>query len=321
LKIFQEYYSTVVIIALGTVVCLLWWGVDPMDVNAYESLRIEQIHQLGHSMETVVEMDFENPGFLVSDYFEEYGGKYIYRGGISEASWEVGQSYNREEITDFANNHFTEIPFYSLTWRGGNCYINVDRVEAPSVREFLQTVDGMGLSQIDTLIVDLRFLRKVEWGSVLRLFNQIAPARKAVLGTISNPFQEEVIYSSGRPFFTTNTTVFLVDILTPDAVKQLVLNLDQNSDFFIRGPVGQISDSACIYTTFVVGDKKLRVCSSRWISPIQMEKKDQSDSGIPDSIHIGEMALMDRTWYKNHDHQAMEQIVTGLLDNLGSQEH
>src|SRR5690606_42013439 len=102
-----------------------------------------------------------------------------------------------------------------------------------TLAQVLKVQDRHRVKEVDSLVLDFRFLRTIEFGAVLRLFNQIAPSRKVVLGTILDKYQEKVILSSGTPFFTSIQTIFLVDEKIPDPVNHLVANLSQYTGYSI----------------------------------------------------------------------------------------
>ena len=316
MNVFSRVYTVVVSLILVGIAGLLVWSAAQIDDQALEQLRIQQIQAAGVDSTIEYERLWTIDDLVVSDYFETEGSEFRYWGGIAEAPWDVGGTYPAEALSASYDTE-KEVPdFYGLKWGTNDYYVNVDRGDESTVRDFLKTMDGMAASQIDTLILDFRFLRAIHFGSVLRLFNQIAPSQKIVMGKIVDAHQEEEIVSSGRPFFTANQTIFLVDERIPDPVKHLVTNLCQMREYNVRGTLGTVRDSVCLTTQFVINDHKYRVCTEKWTSASGGFDLPESYERVHDSVRIRSLGQVDVAWYKKRDTAAMDQLIRRLLVEL-----
>lgn len=316
MKIHSTVYTVIVLLILIGIAGLLVWGTDRIEGQTFDAIRVGQIQSAGTDSGVKYEPLRTIGDLVVPDFFEEHDSQFRYWGGVYGGPWEVGQTYSREELSASFDSHQVGLGFYAHKWGSNDFYVNVDRGDETAVRDFLKTLDGMSGSDIDTLILDFRFLRAIDFGAILRLFNQIAPTRKIRLGTIVNAYQEEEIISSGRPFFTANQTIFLVDEKIPDPVKHLTSNLCRIAQYHLRGNLGTVPDSVCLTTQYEIDEKKYRVCSEKWTSASGEFDLPASYKTFPDSVRIRSMAQMDVVWYKNRDTAAMEEMVNRLVTLL-----
>lgn len=316
MSINSSVYIAAALVIVGGIPGLFFWGIEKMDYQAFTHLREQQIQAAqidpGHDLAPVQCAG----GIVLVDYFKPTVGGYQYFGGMHGSSWKVGKVYSLNDLKSSGIPRLVEHRFYGQKTGENDFYINIDRGDENAPGDFLKLMDHHGGSEIDTLVIDFRFLRTIDFGSMLRLFNQIAPPRKIVLGMIIDSHQEEVIMSSGHPFFTSNQTIFLVDEKMPDPVKLLVTNLGQLNSYRVIGDLGQLNDSVCLVTPFEIGDKKYRVCTAKWTNGQSDSQYHHVNETMVDSIRMKMLDAMDEVWYKRRDTIAMVSLVPAMLSDL-----
>ncbi|HLU94922.1 MAG TPA: hypothetical protein VKZ54_12385 [Membranihabitans sp.] len=308
MKLSSTIYTSVIFLVIATIPALIIYGINRVSEEELQSLRKEQIQAARYDSGRELVALKTSGDVVLEDYFVPSGYEYRYLGGLTGAPWEVGESYPLSDLKAHqADQH--DFGIYGQQFGDNNYYVNIDRGDEKTPAQFLRVMDRHRVTEVDSLVLDFRFLRTIEFGAVLRLFNQIAPSRKVVLGTILDKYQEEVILSSGRPFFTSIQTIFLVDEKIPDPVKHLVANLSQYTGYSIAGELGPFSDTVCLSSQYTVGDNLYRICSEKWTSDRKEFHNPGSERSLPDSIRISSLRQMDVAWYKNRDSVAVSRLV------------
>jgi len=308
LKLSSTIYTSVIFLVIATIPALILYGINQVTKEELQSLRKDQIQTARYDPGSEMVALKTSGNVVVEDYFVPSGDEYRYLGGLVGGRWEVGKSYPLSDlIIHQADQH--DLGIYGQQFGNNNYYVNIDRGDEKTPAQFLRVMDRHQVTEVDSLVLDFRFLRTIEFGSVLRLFNQIAPTRKVVLGTILDKYQEEEILSSGRPFFTSNQTIFLVDEKIPEPVKHLVANLSQYAGYSIAGELGAFSDTVCLSSQYTVGDNLYRICSEKWTSDLTEFQNPGTERSLPDSIRISTLRQMDIAWYKNRDSVAVSRLV------------
>lgn len=310
----QWLYSFLVLLMTGGIPILLIWDTERISEAEFHDIRYRQIEGSSIAAKDGVKEVLYKNHLVISDYFRERDSLWIFTGGIEGSSWTVGQSYAQNEILSF-NSTRNPTSFYGFKWGNDDYYINVDRGNDEAIRSFLETMDHMVESNLDTLVLDLRFLRSIDFGAVLRLFNQIAPAQKMVFGTIIDRYHSEEIISSGRPFFNPRQTVFLVNEYIPDPVKLLVSNLEKIPTYESLGNLGTVRDTVCLETLYESNNRAYQVCTQYFTDGSSRTDR-ATQNAETDSLLLDNFAKMDELWYKTRDSAATQKLITSSLSRL-----
>lgn len=255
-------------------------------------------------------------GLPASGYFMETDTGFLYQGGLYDQPWQVGEVYSENEISGAKPLKAYDSPFFTFPLGKNSFYINIDRGDDGAVRGFLQVMDLQKSEELDTLIIDFRFLRTIEFSSMIRLFNQFAPRGKITFGKIINAHQEEVIKSTGQPFFSVNQTVFLVGPCVPAPVNRLIMSLVEFPTYDIIGKLGDATDTICLYTNYTIGPDTYRICTESWTGDSLYYQDSFSGHEVPDSVRMDMIRKMDEAWYKDQDSIRTKTVVSEMIDRL-----
>ena len=305
------------VLGFSAIVTLLISGSQKLESGELHATRLAQLQTMHTVVDEKVYPLKKTGDVIVSDYFDESSDGYQYQGGLYGSPWKVGHTYSLEEIISAEMEGKQAQPLLSFSWPNQNRYINIDRGDQEAVKDFLQIMDKPGGGVADTLILDFRFLRHIDFGSVIRLFNQIAPQEQISFGAIVNKYQKEELMSSGQPFFSPDQTVFLVDPAVPEPVRGLILLLTQRSGYQLAGNPGTLPDTVCLYTEYQIGPESYRVCPDKWIA-----SPDRGSVGNQTKTFLGKsgnqlLTEMDEIWYKERDTQSIKKhIETAIIADI-----
>ncbi len=309
-------FISVVLLSLGGIIWLFFSGSEKVVADDIWRLRISQLSDVQINPDQEIHSSLMVGDLPASGYFTETSVGFLYQGGLYDQPWQVGEIYSEDEISAVKFSKTHNSPFFTLPFGENNFYINIDRGDDAAVRDFLKAMDLQESEELDTLIIDFRFLRTIEFSSMIRLFNQIAPRGKITFGKIINAHQEEIIKSTGQPFFSVNHTLFLVDPCIPSPVNRLIMSLVEYPSYDFIGALSEASDTVCLYTNYAIGSETYRVCTENWTGdPLHSQ---MSDSGklIPDSVRMDMIRRMDEAWYKHQDTTRTKILVSAMMDQL-----
>lgn len=313
MKISSYVYCWTVLALFAGIASLAFTGIQKSDQTTLVQLRKSQLRSAVMPSGPAPRVMARSRGLVWEDYFEASTAGYRYLGGIQHGPWLVDSVYPASDI--ILTKAYKPLPFYHQTYGLKNLYINLDRIDQQTPGDFLEAMEAGGLLETDTLVIDFRFLRSVEFGAALRLFNQIAPTRKMALGTIIDPYQDELIMSSGRPFFTVSHTVFILNEKVPDAVRLLIFNLEGQDSYHVAGWPGHVADTVCLMSDYVMGDKTYRVCTQYWttetggtvVRPLKV---------VSEPVRKAMLRSMDELWYKQQDSSGVTELLPSMLKQL-----
>ena len=282
---------------------LLIFGVDAVNKADFERYRESQLNERAEEGREPVLVETES-GISVSDYFEKSGERYRYRGGLFFTGFLSGEFYGKEDLAQELKSAETpadRFEEYLVLPTGKNSYyVNIDQGKADPVRGYLKPLDETSAVQIDTLFVDFRFMREVEFSQMIALFNQLAPPRKMNLGTIITPYQSTEIKSGGKPFFDVGLYVFILNEEVPLSVKKLAEPFRYTAGYEIWGNSDELPDTIPLFTEYTIGEKKYRIETEHFTGP-EIRKK----SPLPTLDPGGELKQMFRrmeiSWYQSRD--------------------
>lgn len=316
LKINTHIFSLFYILAIVGLAGLLLAGNDKVSVQALEDMRIEQLQAVELESNRAIQVQDEMDGFVLSDYFDRNEAGYAYQGGLYGAPWQLGHTYTRDEL-DFSKVEKPENPsIFSLKLGEDNIYMNIDQGGDESVKEFLRTLDQHSDTGLDTMFLDFRFLRSMDFSAIIRLFNQISPPHKIKLGTVLGSYQDQDINSSGRPFFRANHYVVISDHKLPTPVQSIISSLVQYPDYTLSGNLADLPDTVCLYTDYRIESNLYRICTERWTAHVREPERKDDVELVSDSIRATLKHRMDVYWYKERDSLALNEFVPEMLKTL-----
>ncbi|MBY5957472.1 hypothetical protein KUV50_04945 [Membranicola marinus] len=316
MKQFLIRYNLSVFLLFAGILLLGILGMERIPSTELSKLRLNQLSKirLDTSQELTPMMMLGK--VAVRDFFIPTDSGYVYMGGIFDAPWKVGKTYTANELEGVQSWYIGQSDFYSRKIASGSVYVNIDQGNDQAVKGFLKTMDAYKIENLDSLFIDFRFLGPVDFGAILRLFNQLAPRDRFELGVSIDGHQETEVNSSGRPFFTANHVVFMVNPLVPIAVKKLVLNLATEPGYQVVGISDVVPDTVCLFTDFRVDSKVYRVCTEKWTDDAKSSSISIAPGPQKDSLQIYFQKKVDETWYKNQDSVAMNELVPEMLHKL-----
>lgn len=309
-------FGSIVILCLGIATWLFLSGSEKMEAGDVWQLRVSQLRDVQINPDQEIHPLLMMGDLPASGYFSETSTGLIYQGGLYGQPWEVGEAYSEDEIRSIKPAKIQNTPFFWQSLEKNRFYINIDRGDDEAVRDFLKVMDQRESGESDTLIIDFRFLRTIDFSSMIRLFNQIAPRYKITFGKVINAHQEEIIKSTGQPFFTMKYTVFLVDPCIPAPVNRLIMSLTSDPSYDFIGSLGEVSDTVCLYTGYTIGPETYRICTEKWTGDPLRPENATSGQLISDSLRLDWIIKMDEVWYKNQDSSGTEKLIQVMLDQL-----
>lgn len=291
----------VILVSVG-ITSILIVGWESVAEDEFVIWRMDQLRQKQITDEDILP-EIRLGEIVLSDYFRQKNDAYFYLGGLPGTQWTPGQSYRLEEIKEVFLNRIPEQEnfFYAQLLGENSLYINLDRGGKDLTKKYLQTLDQYQISGFDTLFIDFRFMRSIDFSQLIALFNQLGPQEKTFLGTVTNPYEEVELETSGQPFFHADRYVFLVHEDLSDPLKGLIEVFRSQEGYRIRGPLESSQDTICVYTGYEIGDEYYRICADQFV-PAQYGFSKEKVITPAENDAWQEMFLeMEKNWYSSRD--------------------
>lgn len=291
------------------------FGVNTVEKSDFEEYRENQLYERAEEGRKPVLLETEN-GISVSDYFEKSGEGYRYRGGLFFTDFLSGELYGKEELirelksAETPAGRFEE--YLVLPVGKNNYYVNIDQGKEDPVRGYLKPLDETSVVQIDTLFIDFRFMREMEFSQMIALFNQLAPPRKMDLGTIITPYQSTEIRSGGKPFFEVGLFIFILDEDVPLPVRKLAEPFRYTRGYEVWGDSGGLPDTIPLFTEYTIGEKKYRIETEQFTGP-EIRKKSPAPVRNPEDRLKQMSRRMETSWYRSRDTAFLSNHLEGWL--------
>lgn len=266
----SQRFSLLVFMVVLTIAGLLFYGIHSMSERDLVAMKKDQLRKkqiIPEELQPIEEVAY----LAVKDYFRMEGPSYQYLGGLFDSDLVPDQLYDQPVVHRALQSAASPAEkgegFYAQSIGRGSLYINVDQGIRDPVKQFLESLDAYQNSQFDTLFIDFRFIREVDFSQLIALFNQLSPREKIKLGTVKSAYRETEIKTSGQPFFNADLYVFLVNSYIPESLKKLIQPFQSRNGYEVWGEIGPVPDKVCVFTKYEIKGDHYRICTEQFYTP------------------------------------------------------